>query len=275
MTGDNEAFSFLAPFISDGVMFGGGDKSQIIGKCDVKIPGLPKLENVSYVDGLKSNLISISQLYDDVVDEVCFSKRGCLIMDKHGKNLLVLSRSRDNCYILDVSKIAEYSMCHKAINETSVLWHNRLRHANFKDFKKLSKHEVVKGLPPLSVSNSYVCGSCQLGKQSRMAHKKVTDIGTTKPLQLIHMDLVGPIHTLSLDGKKYILVIVNDYSRFTWVCFLRKKSDTFQQFFTVYKVKLNQSLSSHSALVKIRTNHGIEFENAQINVKVPSLPHLK
>ncbi|XP_068320502.1 uncharacterized protein [Pyrus communis] len=59
MTEDNEAFSSIALFIGGGVMFGGGDKSQIIGKNDVKIPGLPKLENVSYVDGLKSNLISI------------------------------------------------------------------------------------------------------------------------------------------------------------------------------------------------------------------------
>ncbi|XP_048435337.1 uncharacterized protein LOC125475073 [Pyrus x bretschneideri] len=59
MTEDNEAFSSIALFIGGGVMFGGGDKSQIIGKNDVKIPRLPKLENVSYVDGLKSNLISI------------------------------------------------------------------------------------------------------------------------------------------------------------------------------------------------------------------------
>ena len=72
MTRDKEAFSSLAPFICGGIVFGSGDKSQITGKGDVKIPILPKLENVSYVDGLKSNLISISQLCDDVIDEVCF-----------------------------------------------------------------------------------------------------------------------------------------------------------------------------------------------------------
>ncbi|KAM1362877.1 hypothetical protein PS1_028186 [Malus domestica] len=215
MTGDKKAFSSLAQFIGCGVIFGGGYKFQIIGKYDVKIFGLPELENVSYVDGLKSILISISQLCDDVADEVCFSKRGCRIMDEHGKNLLVLPRSRNNCYILDVSKVAEYPKCHKATDETSVLWHKRLGHVNFKDLKKLSKHKVVTGLPPLSVSDSYVYGSCQLRKQSRVAHKKVADIETTKPLQLIHMDLVGPIQTLSLGGKKYILVIMDDYYRFT------------------------------------------------------------
>ncbi|XP_070681685.1 uncharacterized protein [Malus domestica] len=160
MTRDKEAFSSLTPFICGGVVFGGGYKSQITRKCDIKIPGLPKLENVSYVDGLKSNLISISQLCDDVVDEVCFSKRGCWTVDEHGKNLHVLPRSGDNCYILDVSKVAEYSKCHKAIDETSILWHKRLGHVNFKYLKKLSKHEVVKGLPSIFVSDSYVCGSC-------------------------------------------------------------------------------------------------------------------
>ncbi|XP_050133129.1 uncharacterized protein LOC126609185 [Malus sylvestris] len=69
MTGDNEAFSFLAPLTYSGVVFGSRDKSQIIGKGNVKIPGLPKFENVRYVDGLKLNLISISQLCDDVANE--------------------------------------------------------------------------------------------------------------------------------------------------------------------------------------------------------------
>ncbi|KAM1760481.1 hypothetical protein ACFX12_003348 [Malus domestica] len=182
-----------------------------------------------------------------------------------GNNLLVLSRSEDNCYILDVSKLAKYSICHIAIDETSVLWHKRLGHVNFKDLKKLSKHKVVRGMPPLFVSDSYVCGSFQLGKQSRVAHKKVIDIKTTKSLQLIHMDLVGPIQSLSLGGKKYILVNVDDYSRFTWVCFLRENPYTFQQFLTVYKVMLNEFLSSHSALVRIRIDHGTEFENTHFD----------
>ncbi|XP_070664490.1 uncharacterized protein [Malus domestica] len=68
MIGDNDAFSSLTPFIGGGVVFGGGDKSQITGKCDVKIPGLLKLKNVSYVDRLKSNLIIISQLCDDMAE---------------------------------------------------------------------------------------------------------------------------------------------------------------------------------------------------------------
>ena len=96
-----------------------------------------------------SNLISISPLCDDVADEVCFSKRRCWIVDEHGKNLLVLTRSGDNCYILDVSKITKCSKCYKAIDEASVLWHKRLGHVNFKDLKKLSKHEVVRELPPI------------------------------------------------------------------------------------------------------------------------------
>lgn len=95
-----------------------------------------------------------------------------------------------------------------------------------------------------------------------MAQDRLDDIATSKPLQLVHMDLVGPIQTFSIIGKMYILVIVDDYSRYTWVCLLREKFDTFQQFLTMYKVMLNESLTGHHSFVRIKTNHGNECENA-------------
>ncbi|CAL2246732.1 unnamed protein product [Prunus armeniaca] len=77
------------------------------------------------------------------------------------------------------------------------------------------------------------------------------------------MDLVGPIQTVSLGGKKYILVMVDDFSRFTWVSFLREKSETFQRFKSVCHLLQKEKMTSHLPLVRIRTDHGSEFENSQ------------
>ncbi|KAM1216895.1 hypothetical protein ACFX2J_013126 [Malus domestica] len=111
MTGDKEAFSSLALFIGGGVMFGSRDKSQITGKCDVKIPGLPKLENVCYVDGLKSNLISISQLCDDVVDEMYFKKKRVVGLWMNMERTCLFSR--------DLETITTFLMSLKFLNTLS------------------------------------------------------------------------------------------------------------------------------------------------------------
>ena len=69
-----------------------------------------------------------------------------------------------------------------------------------------------------------------MGKQTRAAHKKINAMVTSYPLELIHIDLMGPTQTESLGGKKYIFLVVDDYSRFSWVYFLRHKSDVFDIF---------------------------------------------
>jgi len=80
----------------------------------------------------------------------------------------------------------------------------------------------------VKVTGKGVCGPCKLGKQTRTAHKKTSGILTSHNLELLHMDLMGPTQTSSLGGKKYILVIIDDYSRYTWVLLLREKYDAFE-----------------------------------------------
>ncbi|KAB2625984.1 hypothetical protein D8674_017644 [Pyrus ussuriensis x Pyrus communis] len=98
MTGDEDTFLSLAPANGNMIEFGGGCMAHITGKCAVKIPNLPQLENVCYVTALKTNLLSINQLCDDVVNEVCFSKRCYNIICKDTKNMLIVPRSRGNYY---------------------------------------------------------------------------------------------------------------------------------------------------------------------------------
>ncbi|KAI5312567.1 hypothetical protein L3X38_041740 [Prunus dulcis] len=147
-----------------------------------------------------------------------------------GGNEIVSVTRLDNCYCINRVDDAKEAVCNKVVNETSVLWHQRLGHVNYRELQKLSKRELVSGLSKLDKTDQHVCEGSQLGKRVRVSHKKVKHIQTKVCLELVHMDPVDLIQTLSLDGKKYILVVVvDDFSRFTWVSFLREKSETFQR----------------------------------------------
>ena len=90
---------------------------------------------------------------------------------------------------------------------------------------KILKLETVVGLPKFGKIEKNVCGPCQLGKQTKSSHPKVNVVATSRPLELLHVDLMGPTRTESMGVKCYIMVVVNDFSRYSWVEFLREKSE--------------------------------------------------
>jgi len=136
-------------------------------------------------------------------------------------------RTADNCYGLPGLTTDPQIFCNKATIDDSELWHQRLRHLNFSDMLKIAGKDVVKGLPKMKKTGKRICGSCQLGKQTRSAHKKTSGIQTSRNLELLHMDLMGPTRTASLGGKRYLLVIADDFSRYTWAIPIREKSDVY------------------------------------------------
>ncbi|XP_075492581.1 uncharacterized protein LOC142530643 [Primulina tabacum] len=164
------------------------------------------------------------------------------------------TRSLDNCY-----QIGEELSCkHVQITELD-LWHQKLGHANFKTLKNLGKYDAVRGMPNLSSGIPYVCGDCQKGKQTRMSHPVLPTSGTTCCLELLHIDLMGLMEVESFRGKKYSFVCVDDFSRYSWVRFIREKSDTFD----VFKQLVTRITNFHNLKVRrIRTDHGKEFENS-------------
>ncbi|KAI3510738.1 hypothetical protein L1887_17871 [Cichorium endivia] len=120
---------------------------------------------------------------------------------------------------------------------------------------------MVRGMPLLKFDNENLCAACALGKQKKKPHKTMTDSSITHPLELLHIDLCGPSTVASVNHKKYILVIVDDNSRFTWVFFLRLKSDTFlelRNFITSFELKVQLLVR------RIRSDNGTEFNNGQI-----------
>ena len=95
---------------------------------------------------------------------------------------------------------------------------------------KLSKLVLVKGLPVTKFVKDKICDACQLGKQNKSSFQKKKVVSTSRPLELLHMNLFGPIRTASLSGKLYAFVIVDDYSRYTWVLFLAHKNEAHKAF---------------------------------------------
>ncbi|GKA01230.1 retrovirus-related pol polyprotein from transposon TNT 1-94 [Tanacetum coccineum] len=114
----------------------------------------------------------------------------------------------------------------KASSSQAWLWHRRLSHLNFDTINLLLKNDIVIGLPKLKFVKDHLCSSCELGKAKQKYFKTKTTPSSKRWLQLLHMDLCGPIRVESINGKKYVLVIVDDYSRYTWTHFLRSKDET-------------------------------------------------
>ena len=218
MTGDKSLFKTLKEKEDGYVTFGDGSHSQVLGRGTVDIPRLPLLTDVLYIKGLKVNLLSITQICDkDFL--VQFSKKGCLILNEEGVQVLKGLRTTDNCYgVIPKPSIS----CRSARVNLLELWHQWFGHANYKQVAKVSKLEVVVSLPKFGKIKKNVCGPCQLGKQTKSTHPKVNVVATSHPLELLHVDLMGPTRTEIMGGKCYIMVVVDDFSRYSWVEFLRE-----------------------------------------------------
>jgi transposase InsO family protein len=130
-----------------------------------------------------------------------------------------------------------------------------------KNLHKLLKGEHILGLTRVNFEKDRVCSACQAGKQVGAHHPHENIMTTDMPLELLHMDLFGPIAYISIDGSKYCLVIVDDYSLFTWVFFLQEKSQT-QETLKGYLRRAQNEFGLR--IKKIRSDNGTEFKNSQI-----------
>ncbi|KAI0524689.1 hypothetical protein KFK09_004071 [Dendrobium nobile] len=142
--------------------------------------------------------------------------------------------------------------------EYSWLWQQRLCHASMKTLRKVTQKDLVRGVPKLKFSKDHLCDACQLGKQVHSTFHPIKDISTSRPLEVLHMDLFGPISTAILGGKVYGFVIVDDYSRFTWTRFLSHKNESFEEFKT-FSTWIQKKLGCE--ILTIHSDHGGEFEN--------------
>ena len=159
---------------------------------------------------MKHNLHSISP-FCDKDHEVIFSKKDYKVKNKEKKIILTAERMFD-IYAINMNSASE-NVCFmsKASSDINWLWHKRLSHLNFKTLNYLSLNQLVTGLPDCSFANESLCSACEKGKQTRTSFKSNQISSVNSPLQLLHMDLFGPVNIQSLAGKKYTLVSVDEF----------------------------------------------------------------
>ncbi|GKE46816.1 retrovirus-related pol polyprotein from transposon TNT 1-94, partial [Tanacetum coccineum] len=221
------------------------------------------IKRVYYVEGLNHNLFSVGQFYDADL-EVAFRKSTCYICDLKGNYLLTGSRGI-NLYSItlhDTSTPNPICLMAKASSSQAWLWHHRLSHLNFDSINLLSKNDIVIGLPKLKFVKDHLCSSCELGKAKRKSFYTKTTPSSKRRLQLLHMDLCGPMQVESINGKEYVLVIMDDYSRYTWTYFLRSKDETPEVLIDFLKI-VRRGL--HAQVRTVRTDTGTEFWNKTLH----------
>nr|XP_016498126.1 PREDICTED: uncharacterized protein LOC107816892 [Nicotiana tabacum] len=220
------------------------------------------IENVYYVDSLKYSLLSVSQICDKR-NKVEFLSKVCTVTNLVTGEVILIAKRYKNIYVADFESLqADDMRCLKVVDDDAELWHRRLGHSSFSLLNKLIQKNLVRGLPNSKFKEHRVCDACPRGKHVKSSFKPKKDVSTSKPLELLHMDLCSPMRVPSRGGKKYIFVIVDDYSRFTWTLFLRTKDETFKIFVAFVK-KIQVKMEPKVAC--IRSDHGIEFDNAKFD----------
>ncbi|GJW41422.1 retrovirus-related pol polyprotein from transposon TNT 1-94 [Tanacetum coccineum] len=258
MTGNRSKLkNFVEKFIGT-VRFGNDHFGAIMGYGDYVI-GDSVISRVYYVEGLGHNLFSVGQFCDSDL-EIAFRKHSCFVRDMNGVDLLKGSRST-NLYTISIDDMMKSSLVcllSKASKTKSWLWHRRLNHLNFGIINDLAQKDLVRGLPRLKFEKDHLCSACQLGKSKKYSHKPKSKNTNMEVLHTFITRFYVVHWSTSINGKKYILVIVDDYSRFTWVKFLRSKDETPEfviNFLKQIQVGLNKTVRY------IRTDNGTEFVN--------------
>ncbi|GJU71001.1 putative ribonuclease H-like domain-containing protein [Tanacetum coccineum] len=181
---------------------------------------------------------------------------------EHGA--LELPRKND-VYSLDLKNIIPSGgitcLVAKATEDEAVLWHRRLGHVNFKNINKLVKGNLL-GFTSKTIKLDHSCLACRKGKQHRASCKKIEERTVREPLELLHMDLFGPVSVESINKKKYCLVVTDDCSKFSWVFFLAYKDETYDMLHDLI-VGLENRL--RHKVKTIRCDHGTEFKNQLMN----------
>nr|GEV60805.1 putative ribonuclease H-like domain-containing protein [Tanacetum cinerariifolium] len=171
----------------------------------------------------------------DKKNSVLFTNTECLVLSSDFKlpdksQVLLRVPRENNMYNVNLKNIVPFGdlTCPfaKATIDESNLWHRRLEHINFKTINKLVKDNLLRGLPIKVFENDHTYVTCKKSKQHRASCKTKPVSSVDQPLYRLHMDLFGPTFVKSLNKKSYCLVVIDDYSRFTWVFFLATKNET-------------------------------------------------
>nr|GEZ39515.1 retrovirus-related Pol polyprotein from transposon TNT 1-94 [Tanacetum cinerariifolium] len=248
------------------VKFGNDHVAKIMGYGDYQI-GNVTISRVYFVDGFGHNLFFVGQLCDSDL-EVAFCQHICFIRNLEGVDLLSESQG-NNLYTLslgDMMKSSPICLLSKASKTKSWLWHRRLSRLNFGSINYLARQGLVRGLPKLKFEKDHLCSACAMGKSKKKSHKPKSKDTNQEKLYLLHLDLCGPMRVESVNGKKYILVIIDDYSRFTWVKCLRSKDEA-SDFIIKFLKMIQVGISHETSVARSPQQNGVVERRSRTLIK--------
>nr|GEW86752.1 putative reverse transcriptase domain-containing protein [Tanacetum cinerariifolium] len=181
---------------------------------------------VYFVEGLAHNLFSVRKFCDSSLEVAC-RRNICFFKNLEGVDLLKGNRTT-NLYTSNLHEMASASpicLMARATSTKSWLWHQHLSHLNFDTIIDLAKNDLLTGLLKFKYHKEHLCASCEQGKRKKAYHPPKPVPNSKQRLHLLHMNLCGLMRIASINGKMYVLVIVDDYSRYAWVHFLRLKDE--------------------------------------------------
>ena len=263
MTGDHRMFTSLDEGADNGkITFGDSSNGKVKGLGKIAISNDLSISNVLLVETLDYNLLSVAQICDLGL-RCTFDVEKVVVTSSTSNDLMFQGFRHGNLYLVDFSSNeASLRTCFFTKRSLGWLWHRRLGHVSMSQLKKLTKHDMVVGVKDVIFEKDKPCSACQAGKQVGSSHPMKSFVSTSRPLELLHMDLFGPTTYKSIGGNKFCLVIVDDYSRYTWTFFLVDKSEVHGIFKKFAKRAQNEYSTT---IVKIRSDNGTEFKNTQID----------
>jgi transposase InsO family protein len=262
MTGNKKWFSNLTPLShKEYVTFGNDKEGKLLDTSVIKVNDYFTLNVVALVDRLRYNLFSVSQLCDTDLS-VLFCKTNSHVLDSSGKRVCGIS-CIGNIFQADFSSSQSSLRCLISQSSSELWkWHRRLGHLSFDLLCRLSGLGLLQRLSLLKFESDLVCAPCHHGNMIAASHSPVNTVMIEHPGQLLHMDTVSPSRVRSMGGKWYVLVIVDDYSRYSWVFFLESKDEMFEH---SQSLALRLNNEHPNCLKAIHSDNSTKFRNTSFD----------
>ena len=222
---------------TDAVIVANGDFLPITHVGSIALPsisGTLPLNGVLVCPSITKSLLSVSRLTDDYPCEFVFDSRDVLVKDKKTQQLLSRGSKREGLYRLENPQfLALYSSRQQCASD--VIWHKRLGHPHQQILQYLSSIQAISGNKVFKT----MCEPCQLGKTCKLPFSS-SNFQSEKPLERIHSDVWGLAPVTYVQGFRYYIIFIDNFSRFSWLYPLKRKSDVFSVFKSFQSMVENQ-----------------------------------
>jgi hypothetical protein len=227
MAAKEEVFTYLSSCYGPPILMGDDTLITVAGEGRVELPN-GSFENVLHVPNNSINVLSVYHI-TQTVKRVEFTLDSVTILDIHDNSIIVVGEVDHKSWLYKFIKFTDYdsSLLLTRANDSSRVWHERFGHLNFRYMQRISKQGMVKGSPDIQFSEG-VCEGCILGKHPKEKFEKGKARRASSSLDIFHSDLMGPFPHPSIRKERYVLTFIDDYSCYTWVYFLRQKSNVFE-----------------------------------------------